>query len=83
MTDEEKDKWREEHGSKLITDYCCKGFDCCFFGDSTPEEPCWGVVSVIDEICYGDDYNWIHCCEGHEVNYLGNGKYFPFDKDKK
>lgn len=47
-------------------DFCC-GEDCYKFDfdDEQKTQPCWGKVRVVDEIRYGDDWNWVHACEGH------------------
>lgn len=45
-----------------------------------PGKPCWGEVSVIDEIDYGDDWGWVHSCQGHLAEYgMGcyDGEYTP------
>lgn len=43
---------------------CCDT-DCNLLG-SNPEEPCWGDVSVVDEVeDENGDYVWVHSCSGH------------------
>lgn len=55
---------------------CC-GVDCAFNGRGRQSEPCWGDVTVIDEVQYGDDdYGWVHVCEGHKDVY-DDGIYIP------
>ena len=49
------------------------GVDCAYLNT---EYPCWGEVYATDEIAYGDDYQWIHECEGHNGCFSG-GKYKP------
>lgn len=44
-------------------DACC-GADC-WAHELYPDKPCWGDVEVVDEEYDGDDYWWIHECEGH------------------
>jgi len=36
--------------------------------------PCWGEVSVVGEDSMGDDWYWIHACEGHS-DYYDHGPY--------
>lgn len=60
---------------------CCGGNATCPYEDDSPEEQvqngvCWGEVGVVDEEWGGDDYYWIHRCEGHTGTYL-YGKYIP------
>ena len=41
------------------------------------DEPCWGVIEVLDEIPDGeDDWVWLHTCSGHSDIY-GGGRYKP------
>jgi len=53
---------------------CSCGGDCIYLDNSTEQEPCWGVASVLDS--YGDDDNWIHVCNGHTERYYDG----PFNK---
>lgn len=52
-------------------DACC-GNDCWAF-PGNENEPCWGDVRVVDEEYTddGEDYWWIHECEGHLGNREG------------
>lgn len=43
---------------------CCKDKDCDWL-DATSTEPCYGQVTVVDEIYTEDDCWWVHACEGH------------------
>jgi len=55
---------------KTYNPEACCGTDCSWH--DTEGEPCWGDVTVIDEVQYGEDeWGWIHACEGH----LDDGKY--------
>lgn len=57
---------------------CC-GSDC--FADGNEEdEPCWGPVRVIEEEYSGDDWYWVHACEGHKEDYIIGGAYIPEPK---
>ena len=44
---------------------CCRGVHCWMAGSSTAEHPCWGSVRAIEEDGDGEDWWWIHGCEGH------------------
>ena len=52
--------------------------DCFKFGQNE-NEPCWGEVVAIDEVCYEadgeDDSYWIHSCQGHINMYESNEEY--------
>lgn len=52
---------------------CSCGAFCDF---ANPGQPCYGKVTVIEEVeCNdGEDYYWIHACEGH----FNGGRYEPF-----
>jgi hypothetical protein len=53
--------------------WCCGG--TCFAQEThETNEPCWGEVEVVDEEYNGDDYWWIHACEGH-VGCWNSGHY--------
>lgn len=47
-----------------------KPCDCgslrCDYADVQEIEPCWGEITVVDEVYTEDDYWWVHACEGHE-----------------
>ncbi len=54
---------------------CCVNCDCdCDYLNWYDNEPCWGQVTVVDEIYSDDDSWWIHACEGHAERNDG-GKY--------
>jgi hypothetical protein len=58
-------------------DACC-GQDCVLQGMDS-KEPCWGDVSVVDEVDLGDgDWTWSHACEGHWDCVANYGQYKPF-----
>ena len=50
--------------------HCCNA-DCWFEDvyEPDPNRPCWGDVEVVDEITFGDDWAWIHSCQGHHDMY--------------
>jgi hypothetical protein len=55
---------------------CCGAH--CFRYKGYPDEPCWGEVEVIEEEMDGDDWWWIHACQGHLDCYCNpDGKYRP------
>jgi len=54
----------------------CHCKEDCFALDLHENEPCWGEVVAIDEMCSGDDYYFIHSCQGHKDKYEG-GEYIP------
>ena len=56
-------------------DACC-GDDCFAFG-LNPAEPCWGDVHIVSEEYDGEDYYWVHECEGHSGCFDGGKKYKP------
>lgn len=62
----------------MNTDYkkCSCGEDCYMHDDSDEQavRPCWGDVITVDELCWGDDYSWVHACRGH-TNYYLDGVY--------
>ena len=47
---------------------CCPSIKCV---DDSAEAPCWGDVYVVDEDYDGDDYYWVHACEGHADVRMG------------
>lgn len=53
---------------------CCPGLHC-YHGNEA--EPCWGQTEVVDEINWGDDWGWVHACEGHA---RWEGPYTPSDR---
>lgn len=57
---------------------CCG--DHCYAIHS--EDKCWGVVEVVDEEFWGEDYCWVHACRGHEDEYFG-GQYIKEPKETK
>ena len=58
---------------------CDCGSDCYMLGQNkNPLQPCWGNVSVIDEIRWGDDWSWFHACQGHSEMYDG----FEYEQEK-
>lgn len=68
---------RGKAASSYKTALCCPGTNCYKFSDSTEADPCWGVVGVTEEACFGqDDYGWVHACEGHKLVY-GGEEYIP------
>jgi hypothetical protein len=69
MTDLEG--WRAEHGHDLIGERCC-GAECWAEWSQTPEKPCWGDIAAVAEEGAGDDYYWVHSCQGHEFEYFGS-----------
>lgn len=44
-----------------LTSTCC-GSTCQF---AVEGEPCWGEIRAVDEDYYGDEWYWVHACEGH------------------
>jgi len=46
---------------------CHCGADCRILEFNDKEEPCWGEVHAVDEETFGDDWSWIHGCEGHSL----------------
>ena len=50
---------------------CCRA-DC---PHDSEKEPCWGTVVVVGEDGGGEDYYWVHACEGHRNCYAGDGVY--------
>jgi hypothetical protein len=59
---------------------CECGEDCpC---RSTEERPCWGAVTVVDEIPTEDGPGFIHACEGHAKPVTDSGDYTPERKPK-
>ena len=64
------------HKSKTYKSATCCSEDCTYAHSSTEEEPCWGEVEVVDEVCTEDysDCWWIHACEGHR-DLCEGGKY--------
>ena len=57
------ERYGEEVNSR-VTSRCC-GADCMYDDDQDEKGQCWGKVEVDGEIETGDDYVWIHSCEGH------------------
>ena len=57
----------KEHSESYNPDACC-GDDCYAIG-MNDNEPCWGDVSVVSEETYGDDWYWVHACQGHYSTY--------------
>jgi hypothetical protein len=53
---------------------CC-GADCHY--GNIEGEPCWGKVELMDEVAVGDEYLWLHACQGHADVYCGDGPYKP------
>jgi hypothetical protein len=41
---------------------CCPDTHC---NHDSQDQPCWGNVEVRGESDWGDDWSWIHACEGH------------------
>ena len=39
------------------------------------DEPCYGKVDAVDEISDGEDYYWVHSCEGHVDCLTESGPY--------
>lgn len=60
----------------MVADSCCGADSCYRFERSTPEQPCWGAIMVVDEVQLGDDYCWVHACEGHRPQQEGD-EYLP------
>lgn len=52
---------------------CC-GDHCWAYPGLGGSGPCWGDVEVVDEIESGDDWWWIHSCQGH-MDERDGGKY--------
>lgn len=75
MTEAELDTWRDEHGEDLTSPGCCDA-ECYALDRSTPEQPCWGSIDAMDEVEMGDDYIWVHACDGHAPEWMG-GEYLP------
>lgn len=56
--------------SKTYNPSACCGDDCWIFNiDDDKYGPCWGDVEVICEEGGGDDYYWVHGCQGHKDMY--------------
>jgi len=55
---------------------CHCGDDCFALPTEALNEPCWGQVEAVDEVHAGDDWVWVHACQGHSDCYEG-GKYKP------
>lgn len=53
---------------------CCST-DCCF---ADPAEPCYGETHMTEE-GGGDDYYYLHSCEGHVDVMYRDGPYKPED----
>ena len=53
-------------------DSCC-GTHCDYWYRHDDSEPCWGDVTVVDEVEGEDGWEWVHCCEGHRPEYDGEG----------
>lgn len=52
---------------------CSCPSDCYMLDiEEDPNKPCWGEVRAIDEIDWGDDWSWVHACEGHASVYDGD-----------
>jgi hypothetical protein len=69
---------KKYHSESYNPSSCC-GADCFAYGKNE-NEPCWGDVFVAAEEGCGDDWWWIHECQGHEdcydaSCYSGDGKY--------
>ena len=66
---------------KTIPCFDCRRDTCDFFGIGGP---CYGQISVHDEINVGDDYEWVHACEAHDECVAGQSaesnekKYKPW-----
>lgn len=55
---------------------CCRNTHC---PHDSEEEPCWGEVDVRGEDSWGEDWYWIHACEGHAGLWEGE-PYKPSDR---
>ena len=56
--------------SETYNPSACCGDDCWIhnIGDER-YLPCWGDVEVVGEEGGGDDYYWVHACQGHKDMY--------------
>ena len=56
---------------------CICGSQCIY--QYRENEPCWGDITVSDEIYDGNDWSWIHVCSGHYEVWDG-GNYIQKKK---
>lgn len=60
---------------------CDCNFDCQW--DNDPAQPCWGKVTIYEDIFYDDDgtpnYDEYHACEGH-LPFQSGLEYLPEPK---
>lgn len=54
--------------SKSYKKASCCGEDCYALSSN---ETCWGEVTVVEQENIGDDFYWVHACEGHLETYFG------------
>ena len=57
---------------------CCGSDSCWAHYEQDERGPCWGQVQAIDEDQWGDEWEWIHGCEGHPERW---GAYVPPPKE--
>ncbi len=59
------------------------GAECAHLDQSTPERPCWGIVTIT---WTGEDYfhegDHIHACKGHECIWINNSQSTTYTSER-